>query len=258
MNDTDFRTAPITLDRRLTLGDTDYQVTTYPTETERFDLCIVSSDHDGNVVSEISADIVPSDLAGLTDVLTSTLAGLLAMTHPGPGARDAPPPDRRNRHPNQGVRWTPADDERLLTRYREGARPRDLMAEFGRSNGGIRARLELLGELTPGARWPSPGTPASSTRRHFPADPTPSPTIVPPTTAPAETTTLPTAETTTLPTAETTTLPTAGTTAALPTAAAPVALPTAETNTVLPARDAAATLPARDGVADLRAGEATM
>ncbi|SNY34014.1 hypothetical protein [Paractinoplanes atraurantiacus] len=157
MNDTAFRAAPIILDRRLTLGDTEYQVTSFPAENDRFDLCIVSSDTDGNVVSEVSAGIAPADLPGLTDVLTSTLAGLLAMTQPSAPARDAPPPDRR--HPNQGARWTPDDDDRLLTRYREGARPRDLMKEFGRSNGGIRARLEYLGELAPGARWHSPTTP---------------------------------------------------------------------------------------------------
>ncbi|XVU27142.1 hypothetical protein ACQPZJ_08905 [Actinoplanes sp. CA-054009] len=181
MNDTAFRTAPITLDRRLVLGGTEYQVTTFPTEDERFDLCIVSSDTDGQVVSELSAGITPSDLPGLTDVLTSTLAGLLAMTRPSAPARDAPPPERR--HPNQGARWTPDDDDRLLTRYREGARPRDLMTEFGRSNGGIRARLEYLGELAPGARWRSPTTPAATT----PAATTPAATT-PAATTPAATT----------------------------------------------------------------------
>ncbi|XVV14354.1 hypothetical protein ACQP2X_08420 [Actinoplanes sp. CA-131856] len=161
MNDTAFRTAPITLDRRLVLGGTAYQVTSFPAEDDRFDLCVVSSDPEGHVVSELSAGITPSDLPGLTDVLTSTLAGLLAMTQPSSSsARDAPPPERR--HPNQGTRWTPDDDDRLLTRYREGARPRDLMAEFGRSNGGIRARLEYLGELAPGARWHTRATPSAS------------------------------------------------------------------------------------------------
>lgn len=150
MNTTDLRYAPITLDRRLVLGDTEYQVTSFPVEEERLDLRIVSSDTDGNVVSELSGDITPSDLPGFTEILTSTLAGLLTMTQPPAAAR---PPDR---HPNQGARWTPEDDDRLLARYREGARLRDLMAEFGRSNGGIRARLEHLGELTPGARWRSP------------------------------------------------------------------------------------------------------
>jgi hypothetical protein len=145
MTDTAFRPAPILLDRRLQLGDTEYQITTYPADDERLDLSIVSSDADGNVVSELSGGIAPSDLAGLTDVLTSTLAGLIAMTTPAP--------EPRKRHPNQGARWTPDDDDRLLARYREGARRRDLMAEFGRSSGAVRARLEHLGELAPGAPW---------------------------------------------------------------------------------------------------------
>ena len=190
MNDTELQSSPITLDRRLLLGEIDYQVTAFPTEDRRIDLCIVSSDGDGHVVSEISGGIAPSDLVGLTDVLTSTLAGLIAMTQPPFSARAAPPPDRHGRYPNRGARWTPEDDERLVARYRAGARPRELMEEFGRSNGGIRSRLEFLGELAPGGRWrphpagasqpppasttPPPATPAP------PPDPAPSADPAPP------------------------------------------------------------------------------
>ena len=149
MNDTALQSSPITLDRRLVLGEIDYQVTAFPTDDRRIELCIVSSDGDGHVVSEISGGITPADLTGLTDVLTSTLAGLIAMTQPPP-SRAAPPPGRPVRHPNQGVRWAADDDERLVRRFREGARARELMEEFGRSNGGIRSRLEHLGEIPPG------------------------------------------------------------------------------------------------------------
>ncbi|WP_250036217.1 hypothetical protein [Paractinoplanes maris] len=150
MNDTALQSSPITLDRRLVLGEIDYQVTAFPTDDHRIDLCIVSSDGDGHVVSEISGGISPADLPTLTDVLTSTLAGLTAMTRARPAPVPAdPPPDRHDRHPNQGARWSPADDARLIERHRAGARRRDLVAEFGRSAGGIRARLELLGELSP-------------------------------------------------------------------------------------------------------------
>jgi hypothetical protein len=160
MNDTPLQSSPITLDRRLVLGEIDYQVTAFPTDDHRIELCIVSSDGDGQVVSEISGGIAPSDLTPLTDVLTSTLAGLIAMTQPPFSVRGAPPPDRRGRYPNQGARWTPEDDDRLIARYRAGARARELMDEFGRSNGGIRARLEYLGELAPGGRWRPPPPPA--------------------------------------------------------------------------------------------------
>jgi hypothetical protein len=192
MNDTPLQSSPITLDRRLVLGDIDYQVTAFPTEDHRIDLCIVSSDGDGQMVSEISGGIAPSDLTGLTDVLTSTLAGLIAMTRPPVSVRPpGPPPDRTARHPNQGARWTPEDDERLVSRYRAGARPREMMEEFGRSNGGVRARLEFLGELAPGGRW-RPATPPAATDpapdqpgpSGFPArPPSPAPAADPPTTA---------------------------------------------------------------------------
>ncbi|GIE96699.1 hypothetical protein [Paractinoplanes rishiriensis] len=180
MNTTALQSSPITLDRRLLLGETDYQVTAFPTDDHRIDLCIVSSDGDGRVVSEISGGLAPADLVGLTDVLTSTLAGLIAMTQPALSSRVAPPPERRGRHPNQGTRWTPEDDETLVARYRAGARPRDLMTELGRSHGGIRSRLEFLGELAPGARWrptpePEPEPPAP-TRTPAPASTSDTPT----------------------------------------------------------------------------------
>ncbi|HET6482522.1 MAG TPA: hypothetical protein VFG35_21145 [Actinoplanes sp.] len=182
MNDTALQSSPITLDRRLVLGEVDYQVTAFPTDDHRIDLCIVSSDGDGHVLSEISGGLSPADLPTLTDVLTSTLAGLIAMTQPpavpAPAAAEAPP-DRRDRHPNQGARWAASDDERLVERYRSGARSRDLMAEFGRSNGGIRARLEYLGVLPPGGRWrpapaPSADGPAVGADPAPPAAPGPS------------------------------------------------------------------------------------
>jgi hypothetical protein len=93
------------------------------------------------VVSEISGGISPDDLPALADVLTTTLAGLVALRAPRP----APAP--RRKPPNQGRAWTAEDDERLVERHREGATEKELMAEFGRSRGGIRARLERLGEV---------------------------------------------------------------------------------------------------------------
>ncbi len=160
MNDTELQSSPITLDRRLVLGEIDYQVTAFPTDDHRIDLCIVSSDRDGQMVSEISGGIAPSDLTALTDVLTSTLAGLIAMTR-SPMSTSRLPAATRDRPPNQGIRWAPADDARLIDRYRAGARLRDLTGEFGRSSGGVRARLEFLGVLAPGAPWRVPGDPST-------------------------------------------------------------------------------------------------
>jgi hypothetical protein len=84
MNDTALQSSPITLDRRLMLGDTDYQVTAFPTDDHRIDLCIVSTDPEGHVISELSAGLTPTDLPNMANILTSTLAGLIAMTQPPP------------------------------------------------------------------------------------------------------------------------------------------------------------------------------
>jgi hypothetical protein len=176
MNDTELQSSPITLDRRLVLGEIDYQVTAFPTDDHRIDLCIVSSDGEGHVVSEICGGIAPSDLTGLTDVLTSTLTGLIAMTRPPLSSR-TPSATRRDRPPNQGIRWSDDDDTCLITRYRAGARLRDLTDEFGRTAGGIRARLEFLGVLPPGAPWqsatihPDPAPHTAAGADPVPADP---------------------------------------------------------------------------------------
>ncbi|MFD0517439.1 hypothetical protein [Paractinoplanes durhamensis] len=60
MNDTALQLSPITLDRRLMVGGTDYQVTAFPADDCRIDLCIVSSDRDGQVISELSAGLSPA------------------------------------------------------------------------------------------------------------------------------------------------------------------------------------------------------
>src|SRR3954449_2672060 len=106
MNDTTLRTAPITLDRRLMIGETDYQVTDFPTDEHRIDLCIVESGGDGQVLSQTSGGLAPADLVRLTDVLTSTLSGLIAMTGSPLSARVDPPPERRGRHPRHEASWS--------------------------------------------------------------------------------------------------------------------------------------------------------
>jgi len=132
----------ISIDRQLHVGDTQFLITASGRSGRRIDLAVVACDRDGRVVSEISGGISPADLPAVTEVLTSTLAGLVAL-HP----EHRSPVASGRRRPNHGVRWTADDDTRLIERHREGAPERDLMAEFGRSRGGIRARLEHLGEV---------------------------------------------------------------------------------------------------------------
>jgi hypothetical protein len=134
----------ISLDRHITVGDTQYLITASGSGGRRIDLAVVACDREGRVVSEISGGISPADLPAVTDVLTATLTGLVAL-HPEHRVPARPP--GRGRRPNHGARWTADDDARLIERYRQGAADKDLMAEFGRSRGGIRARLEHLGVL---------------------------------------------------------------------------------------------------------------
>jgi hypothetical protein len=128
----------LTIDRHFTVGDTQFLITA--SGTRRIDLAVVACDREGRVVSEISGGISPADLPSVADVVTATLAGLVALHTVTPG--------RGGRPLNHGARWTAEDDARLIERHRQGARQKELMAEFGRSRGGIRSRLIHLGEIT--------------------------------------------------------------------------------------------------------------
>ncbi len=143
----------LSLERHLTVGSHVYQLTASGTGDDRIGLSLVGWNASGEVVSEISGGMSPTDLAPVADALTSTLAGLavlrrqrLSSTAPAPVPAPGLPPKR---HRNQGVRWSAEDDDRLAARHRAGASPKELMAEFGRSRGGITARLEHLGLITP-------------------------------------------------------------------------------------------------------------
>ncbi len=142
----------IAIDRQVVVGDTHFLITASGSGGRRIDLAVVGCDRDGLVVSEISGGISPRDLPAVADVMTSTLAGLVALHEPH---RPVTPAGRRR--PNHGARWSPQEDDRLIARYRAGAAQRELMDEFGRSRGGIRARLEHLGLIETAAPAPPAG-----------------------------------------------------------------------------------------------------
>ncbi|GAA2464704.1 hypothetical protein [Winogradskya humida] len=135
------------LERHLTVGAHTYQITATGTGEEQVSLVLAGWDPDGKVVSQISGGISPHDLPAVADALTSTLAGLAALRVQRKQAKATVVTDKPRRYPNRGARWSDTDDDRLLALFREGATERALMEEFGRSRGGIRARLESLGEL---------------------------------------------------------------------------------------------------------------
>jgi hypothetical protein len=57
--------------------------------------------------------------------------------------------DLRRAHPNTHRRWTPEDEQQLRDRFAQGATIGDLVAELGRNEGGITARLIRLGLMQP-------------------------------------------------------------------------------------------------------------
>ncbi|GGN43976.1 transposase-like protein [Actinoplanes campanulatus] len=66
---------------------------------------------------------------------------------PRPGPKQPPAytmDDLRQEHPNSHRRWTPEEEQRLARRAAEGATVPELMAEFGRNENGITARLARL------------------------------------------------------------------------------------------------------------------
>jgi hypothetical protein len=136
----------LTLDRRTTVGSISYRITAAGDGTEPVELVIAGRDPDGRVLSSLTGEIRPADLPAVADLVSSALAGLAALHHP---------PTGRRRPDNQGVRWSAEDDARLIARHREGATEKALMKEFGRTRGGIHARLERLGEI-PAADQPEP------------------------------------------------------------------------------------------------------
>lgn len=171
------------MERHLVVGAHTYQITASGTGEDEVRLHLNGWDADGSAIGELSGGISPADLPAVADALTSTLAGLVALrttpagarrtsmtrTAAGPGSGGSRVAELPKRHPNQGTRWTAEDDARLVGRFQEGAAERTLIDEFGRSRGGIRARLETLGLIEPGStalyrdRLPTRKAPAAET-----------------------------------------------------------------------------------------------
>ncbi|GGK88221.1 hypothetical protein [Mangrovihabitans endophyticus] len=141
MNDIEHLPAHVILDRSVVVGDSTYRVAATDAGDRCVDVTVIGVDRDGRIVSEIGGGISHDDLPIVAELLMSTLTALTVLGQPPEQGR----PQRA--HPNQGGRWTREDDQRLLARHREGASDRELMAEFGRSRGGIRLRLERLGAI---------------------------------------------------------------------------------------------------------------
>ncbi|MEV4507954.1 hypothetical protein AB0K00_03200 [Dactylosporangium sp. NPDC049525] len=146
--------------RRLMLDHRSYDVTAFDDGTGVVGLRLVGWDS-GYVFTELVAELPTGDATDVGQLLASALAGFRGGGSP-PGS---PPPgstpsggwrpydswsrDPRPTAPKSGQPWEPADLELLVRRFREGATIKTLTVELGRTDGAIRQRLQILGEVRP-------------------------------------------------------------------------------------------------------------
>lgn len=89
-----------------------------------------------------------SELAGFIGGLQAAAGTLRPEAEP---SRAYSVRDVRGQHPKAYAAWSPADDQRLLARHRQGASVAELAREFGRRAGAIESRLVRLGAGVPQA-----------------------------------------------------------------------------------------------------------
>lgn len=133
-----------------------YELTASATADERLALEFSSCNDDGELISHLGGEIPPEDLMVAADVLQAVLRGLASIYGTPEDSRAYTVAQKRLRHPNAYAKWTEEEEGRLRERFRAGATIAQLSKEFGRVEGGIRSRLERLGELPPdGVMQPS-------------------------------------------------------------------------------------------------------
>ncbi|UWP82624.1 hypothetical protein [Dactylosporangium fulvum] len=129
--------------RRLTIDDRDYDVLAFNTGGGFIAVRMAGWDG-GCMTTEIAGELPAADALDVVSILAS------ALTHLRPSGESGDPPDdwwaaHRAAAPNAGKPWDRQDLELLVTRFREGATVKTLTAELGRTEGGVRSRLQLLG-----------------------------------------------------------------------------------------------------------------
>lgn len=107
-------------------------------------------------VDPVTGEVLPEDsVFQRPDVIRALFVAMRAVEEQ---ASAAPMPTGSARS-NAGKPWSPADDLQLRERFLAGVRLRDLAAQFGRTRGAIRARLERLGLIPPTRDHRSPDAP---------------------------------------------------------------------------------------------------
>lgn len=120
----------------------------------------------GYLVTEMVGEIPAMDTQDVGNLIASALAGFRVFgADPPPRDSVAGPPPLPERQwwaaqraaaPNAGKPWEPQDLELLMARFREGASVQSLTTELGRTEGGIRTRLQILGLSRPEPDSPRP------------------------------------------------------------------------------------------------------
>ncbi|MFC4998734.1 hypothetical protein ACFPIJ_12905 [Dactylosporangium cerinum] len=151
--------------RRLMLDHRSYDVTAFDDGSGIVGLRLVGWDS-GYVFTELVVELPVGDATDVGQLLASALAGFRGGGSPPPGSPLGSPPlgpphsggwlpydrsarDPRPTAPKFGQPWEPADLELLVRRFREGATIKTLTVELGRTDGAIRQRLQILGEVRP-------------------------------------------------------------------------------------------------------------
>jgi hypothetical protein len=151
--------------RRLMLDHRSYDVTAFDDGSGFVGLRLVGWDS-GYVFTELVVELPVGDATDVGQLLASALAGFRGGGSPPPGSPLGSPPlgpppsggwlpydrsarDPRPAAPKFGQPWEPADLELLVRRFREGATIKTLTVELGRTDGAVRQRLQILGEVRP-------------------------------------------------------------------------------------------------------------
>ncbi|MCP2325547.1 hypothetical protein HDA40_004054 [Hamadaea flava] len=135
--------------REVTGPDRTGQISASPSADGRWDFSLIICDTDGQVMTDLTGVIAPSDVSLVLTVLPLEVATMSAWGGVPPMA------ERRRKHPNLYTKWTEADEAALVERFEAGEAYDDIAGALGRTAGGVKARLVRLGHLTAKeAGWP--------------------------------------------------------------------------------------------------------
>jgi hypothetical protein len=134
--------------RRLTIDRRNYDVVAFYGGDGLVGVRVTGWDG-GSLVTEMVGELPATDAFEVGTLIAAALSGFRELatrteTVPTRPAEDWWSPPWASA-PNAGKPWEPQDLEMLLARFQEGASVKSLTAELGRTEGGIRSRLQLLG-----------------------------------------------------------------------------------------------------------------